>query len=99
MLNIEEYKKNLQYVLDYVNEINERDSFEIELRVMNDFPDFYEKYPFIVKKIAKKEDISMLYTMLDNIKEVQDNKTSMTHVEKALGEQLAEKYLYPVLRK
>lgn len=98
MINIIEYKRDLNIILNYIKEINLQDSFEIELNILEKFPDFYEKYPFIVKKISKNEDITMLYTMLDKIQQVQENNTSMTNVEKELGETLANKYLYPVLK-
>ena len=42
------------------------DSFDFELEIMTQFPDFYQAHPFLVKKLCKRDDISMLYKMLDN---------------------------------
>ena len=61
---------------------------------METYPNFYQEYPFLVKKVCKKEDISMLFKMLgllDNISKGHDN---LTNVENNLGQELANEYLY-----
>ena len=75
------------------------DLFEIELEVMTKYPEFYEGHPFLVKKLCKRDDISMLFKMLDNLDKVDNGTKSLATVELTLGEELADKYLYPVVGK
>ena len=44
------------------------DAFEYEMKIMETHPGFYQSNPFLVKKLCKKEDISMLYKMLESLK-------------------------------
>jgi hypothetical protein len=69
------------------------------LRLEKEFPKFSEKYYSLLKLIVKGEDISYLFKMLEMIESVQKNEKNIVEVEKNLGEELAEKYLYPSLSK
>lgn len=75
------------------------DSFEFELEIMTQYPDFYQAHPFLVKKLCKRDDIGMLFNMLDSLQSVQDGKQSLASVELNLGTQLANKFIYPNLKK
>lgn len=72
--------------------------FDFELEIMTQYPEFYDKYPFLVKKLCKRDDISMLYKMFDNIDKIEKGEKSMSSVELNLGEELANTYLYPSLK-
>ena len=102
---MEEY--NIDYVLTSVNDIYEEMKTElivklletksygrIEGKLSEKFPEFAEKYPFLLKKIAKNENIEYLYKMIEGIKEIEIGNKTMEQVEKSLGEGLADKYLY-----
>ena len=69
------------------------DPFENELKILELYPEFYDNYPFLIKKICKRQDIEMVYHMLNKLKQVEDGQTTLNHIEKELGEQLADKYL------
>jgi hypothetical protein len=75
------------------------DSFDFELEIMTQYPDFYQAHPFLVKKLCKRDEISMLYKMLDSLQSVQDGNQSLASVELNLGSQLANKFVYPNLNK
>ena len=79
-------------VIEYYKE--SMDSYKIELNILEQYPDFYDKYPFLVKKICKGDDLTILYKMIDNIELVNSGKESLSNVEHKLGEELAETYLY-----
>ena len=72
---------------------------QLLLRLEKEFPKFSEKYYSLLKLIVKGEDISYLFKMLEMIESVQKNEKNIVEVEKNLGEELAEKYLYPSLSK
>ena len=99
----------LDNVRNHIHMINEhikkmelegkKDPFEFEMEILQVFPEFYDGYPFLVKKICKRGDLSMLYKMMGKLEDVEQGKNSLASVELNLGNDLAEKYLYPVVGK
>jgi hypothetical protein len=73
--------------------------FDCEMEIMMKYPEFYQEHPFLVKKLTKGDDLTMVYTMLENLDSVQNGNKSLASVELNLGEQLANKYLYPNIKK
>ena len=106
-----ELKTNFEIlsIKEKVNEINEfikqmekngqSSSFDFEMEIMNKFPTFYESHPFLVKKLCKRDDMTILYKMLDSLQMVQAGEQSLASVELDLGTQLANKFVYPNLKK
>ena len=87
-LLIKEMKKN-----------GKTDSFDFELEIMTRHPEFYQSHPFLVKKLCKGDDISMLFKMLDCLDKVEQGDSSLSSVEFNLGKDLANKYVYPNIEK
>jgi hypothetical protein len=73
--------------------------FDQELVLLEKFPEFYQDHPNLVKKICKKDNLDMLYKMLDNLDNVESGNKSLSSVELDLGNKLANQYLYPSLNK
>ena len=89
-------KTNVENILKKIKEMETNgvtNSFDHELEIMTTFPDFYSEYPFLVKKVCKKEDTSFLYKMFDNLEQVQNGDKSLASVEYNLGNDLASKYI------
>jgi hypothetical protein len=63
------------------------------------FPTFYEEYPFLFKKVIARGDLSMLEPMLKAIEDIYEGKRVDREAANEIGEQLAEKYLYPTFGK
>lgn len=63
------------------------------------FLNFYDEYPTLFKMIIGDEDISMLYQMIDMKNKIDNNEIDKHDGEVILGELLANKYLYPKLKK
>ena len=93
---------DILYIKDTINEINNKlielckdsdDSYKNEIIILNLYPDFYDKYPFLVKKICKRDDLTILYKMIDSIELINEGKDTISNVEHNLGQELAEKYL------
>lgn len=63
------------------------------------FPTFYETYPTLFNNIVDNKDLTFLEPMLDGIIKINKNNKLKDSIEKDLGEQLAEKYLYPNIKK
>ena len=64
-----------------------------ELEILNTYPEFYESYPFLVKKVCKGGDLNMLDTMFKNLEKVESGDKSLETVEHNLGNKLASQYL------
>ena len=89
----------IQQVIASVEINGKFDPFDYELKIMETHPEFYQSNPFLVKKLCKKEDISMLFKMLTNLSQVESGEKSFTAVELTLGDELASKYIYPKMKK
>jgi hypothetical protein len=95
-------KEHIVMINEYIKKMElegKKDVFEFELELLEVFPEFYDKYPFLVKKLCKRGDLSILYKMIDNLEQIETGDKSMASVEMNLGQDLANKFLYPSLKK
>jgi hypothetical protein len=90
--NIDLVKFYVNIILEYVKDKD--DAFASELYIMETYPTFYQEYPFLVKKVCKKEDLSMLFKMLGLLDNISKGNDNLTNVETNLGQELANEYLY-----
>lgn len=94
---------NVERILEYmvskpdVMELKNKNYNEYEKHMENMFPVFSSRYMGIFSKIINGEDITPLFEMLKKIDEIKKGNTTLEKVEKKLGENLAEKYIYPNL--
>lgn len=68
------------------------DPFKIELHYLERYPEQYDKYPFLIKKIIKNEDLSFLDKMLESIDNI-DKGSDKFEEETKLGKILEKKYV------
>jgi hypothetical protein len=73
--------------------------FDIENKLCDENPEFYDEYPFLIKKLVSGGDISFLYKMLEVLNKVQSGTKSFASAELDLGKKLADDYLYPTVKK
>ena len=97
-------KNKVNMIVEKVIELRKTgitDSFELEMYFINNMIEYYESYPNLIKRLCREEnqDNSFLYKMLDNLEQINKGQKSMAGVELILGNELANKYLYPVLDK
>jgi len=97
--NVDFIKQNVQEIQEIINQNLNTDPFDLELKFMDSHPEFYQQHPFLVKKLCKKEDITMLFKMLTNLDQVEKGEKSLASVELKLGNELANQYIYPKLNK
>ena len=94
-----------QKIIEIDNEIKKLiaegsvNDFNLELKIIDKFQDFYATHPFLVKKICKQDDLSTLYVMFDNLEKVEKGEKTLAGVELNLGTQLANQFLYPNIKK
>ena len=100
--NILWIKENINNIINKINEMKSKgktDPFDFEMSVLELYPEFYESHPFLVKTLCKREDLSILNKMLDQLTSVESGTKSFAGVELKLGEELANQYLYHVINK
>ncbi len=93
--------KLLQQRLKQLRNDGITDPFDLEMDIINNMTDFYDTYPSIVKRLCReeKQDNDFLYKMINMLEKVNNGDASMAAVELKLGNELAEKFIYPVLQK
>jgi hypothetical protein len=80
-------------------EMKENNNKEYQNYLIQIFPTFYETYPTLFNNIIENKDLTFLEPMLEGIIQINENKDLKDNIEKDLGEKLAEKYLYPNIKK
>jgi len=93
-VNTIEYNiKKINKRIDVLKKNGKKDPLEFEIDILEYMPEFYEEYPFLVKKLASGADITYLYKMLETLNQVQKGNKSFASAELSLGKELADKYL------
>ena len=84
------------------NSVSESDIESFDNYIKKLFPLFCTDYPFLYKMIFSNSDTEILHildNMINSLTDVCDGKLSFDECKDNMGEQLASKYLYPVLGK
>ena len=92
--NIEMFKK----IITAMKEESSTDN-EIEAFFFNNEQDFYKKYPYLIKKLIKNDNLEFLDKMLENLEKVENGEQSFASTELKLGTELANEYLPKDLNK
>ncbi len=97
-----EIRNKINIIMNKVCELRKNgitDSFELEMYFIDYMTEYYESYPHLIKRLCReeKQDNSFLYKMIDNLEQINKGDKNMASVELVLGNELAKKYLYPVL--
>ena len=68
---------------------------EFEKIIHSLLPSFYNEYPVLCKMIVTNNDLDILYKMIDKLIRVEHGNESIDKVKTDLGDDLAEKYIFP----
>ena len=74
---------------------NDNDNGEYVRHMESIFPAFSCNYYSLFQKIISGDDLNHLFSMLGAIERIKDGEITVDEVEKNLGEELAEEYVYP----
>ena len=108
MSNLETKKLTSKELTIKIKQVQERISemvktnktkVEIEMFFMDNDTEFYERYPYLVKKLIKGGSLEFLDKMLENIKKIEEGEQTQAATELKLGEELAQQFLYPSIKK
>jgi hypothetical protein len=102
MASINSIKSNIEMIKTYINLLELEGiskPFDFEMKILEKFPEFYGEYPFLVKKLTQRVDLSVLNKMIDQLEQVDAGNISLASVEMNLGSELANQYIYPNIDK
>jgi len=97
-INIREIVTNLQQQIADLKKTNTLSEFELEMEILKLNPIVYDKYPSLVKRLCKNDDNqdnTYLYKMIELIEDINNGNQEVSNVEKKLGDELANKFIYP----
>ena len=101
---IQSIRDTVEFLQQIVNtkklkEMKDGNKHEYQNYLIQLFPTFHETYPTLFDNIIERKDLAFLEPMLEGIMKINENKDLKDGIEKDLGEKLAEKYLYPNIKK
>lgn len=95
-----EITKILEYICkDDIIKMKHSDFKEYELHMESKFEKFSMRYYGIFQKLINGEDITPLMSMFDSINKIKSGYATVEQEEKRIGEELADRYIYPNLTK
>lgn len=97
---MDELKSNIQTIKDKITECrtnNITDPFTIEMNIMENLPELYSQYPYLIKKLLQDGDKSYLNKFISELEGVFKGEQSLASVELKLGMELKQQFIDPVL--
>ena len=100
-LDSKEMREKISYIQTKILELSaqNKNNTDIEIFFMENDSEFYEKYPYLIKKLVKGGSLEFLEIMLENIEKIENGEQTQAATELKLGEDLANQFLYPVIKK
>lgn len=92
-MNMKKVVDIIKFNVDMIKAEGIEDLFQIELQYLERFPDDYDKYPFLVKKIISGEGMEVLDKMLESLSKI-ENGSDKFQEEVELGKILEKKYIH-----
>jgi hypothetical protein len=95
-----ELKTDIQTIKSKIVECkskNVNDAFKIEMTIMEELPELYSQYPYLIKRLLKHEDETYLNKFLNELEGVAKGEQSLASVELKLGMELKQQFIDPIL--
>jgi hypothetical protein len=97
---MDELKLDIQTIKNKITECRNNniiDAFSIEMNIMENLPDLYSQYPYLIKKLLKDNDESYLNKFISELEGVVKGDKSLSSVELKLGMELKQQFIDPIL--
>jgi hypothetical protein len=89
----------LTYMMDeQLLQMKKNDRQQFDLHMEDKFKSFADRYYGIFIKLLNGDDITPLMSMLKSIEDIQAGNITMEQAERKLGDELADRFIYPNLR-
>ena len=97
---MDELKSNIQTINNKIEECKNNniiDPFSIEMNIMENLPELYSQYPYLIKKLLKDNDESYLNKFISELEGVVKGDKSLASVELKLGMELKQQFIDPII--
>ena len=97
---MDELKSNIQTIKNKIEECKNNniiDPFSIEMNIMENLPELYSQYPYLIKKLLKDNDESYLNKFISELEGVVKGDKSLASVELKLGMELKQQFIDPII--
>ncbi len=93
--DVNEIKDKVKIIKEKVSELRSQNipDVDIESHFFNNEEEMYQKYPYLIKKIIKNDNLDFLDKMISNLEKVETGDQSFASTELKLGKELADEYL------
>jgi predicted nucleotidyltransferase len=93
--DVNDIKEKIKIITEKVNELRTQNlsNIDIESHFFNNEEEMYQKYPYLIKKIIKNDNLEFLDKMVLNLQSVETGDQSFASTELKLGKELADEYL------
>jgi hypothetical protein len=95
-MNSQEVIKTIDLIKNIIQNIERQglvDSIKKENYFWNNHPDITNKYPFLVSQLCSNTDNSILESMIENLKKIDEGKITKKDADKSVSEELSKKFL------
>jgi hypothetical protein len=95
-----EKKKDIEIIRNKLKELRRNgitDSFELEMKMMEEVPEQYSSYPWLIKRLTKSEDETILNKFLESLERVVLGEQTLAATELNLGLELKKQFLDSIL--
>jgi hypothetical protein len=94
-------RKDVKLITDRINfykSLKIEDPFKIEMQLMEDLPEQYSEFPWLIKRMCKSSDTTWLDKMMSSLTSVVNGEKNLSRVEFELGTELKEKFVDPLIK-
>ena len=86
-------EEEINIITKRVEELKNMDDMNKEMTIVTEFPELYDKYPFLIKKICKGENMDFLKVMKEKINNINNNVISKTEADVDITKKLTDTYI------
>jgi len=103
VVNLDEFmekKKNVELIKNKLKELRDmgiNDSFQLEMRIMEELPEQYSTFPWLIKRLTKSQDDAILNKFLESLEKVVLGEQTLASTELNLGLELKKQFIDSVL--
>lgn len=100
-IDVKKIRINIKIIKNWVEKQKNKgitDTLKLEQSVYDNLNEIYMSFPSIVKMICKDQDLKEVEKMLNKLEEVKEKKLTFKEAEKSLGDEYANKFLYPKIK-
>lgn len=97
-----EKKKNVELIKNKLKELRDKgikDSFELEMKMIEELPEQYDSFPWLIKRLTKSEDETILNKFIESLEKVVSGEQTLAATELNLGLELKKQFLDDILEK